>query len=81
MPEVASLSTAPKDRGRDGRMPSNQSEDGYRPVAAGMGRRETNRVLRQLREMDLMTFQDHKVTLLDTTGLTTLAGIDSIDGP
>lgn len=49
--------------------------------ALGLSSIHVNRVLRQLRELDLMTFQGHKVTLLDAVGLAELAGYDSIEGP
>jgi CRP-like cAMP-binding protein len=48
--------------------------------ALGLSSIHVNRVLRQLRELDLMTFHDHKVILLDAAGLAELAGYDSIEG-
>lgn len=48
--------------------------------ALGLSSIHVNRVLRQLRELDLMKFQGHTVTLLDAAGLAELAGYDSIEG-
>ncbi len=48
--------------------------------ALGVSAIHVNRVLRQLRELELLTFQDHKVTIIDSAGLTELAGYDSIEG-
>lgn len=48
--------------------------------ALGLSSIHVNRVLRQLRELNLLTLQDHKVMLIDSAGLTELAGYDSIEG-
>lgn len=48
--------------------------------ALGLSAIHVNRVLRQLRELDLLTFQDHKVTLQDAAGLAELAGYDNVEG-
>lgn len=47
----------------------------------GLSAIHVNRVLRQLRELELLTFQDHTVTFHDAAGLAELAGYDAIEGP
>jgi CRP-like cAMP-binding protein len=49
--------------------------------ALGLSSIHVNRVLRQLRELNLMTFQNRRVVLLDVSRLAALAGYDSIEGP
>jgi CRP-like cAMP-binding protein len=49
--------------------------------ALGLSSIHVNRVLRQLRQLGLMTFQNRKVVLLDVSRLAALAGYDSIEGP
>ncbi|KPF65695.1 hypothetical protein IP69_17285 [Bosea sp. AAP35] len=46
--------------------------------ALGLSAIHINRVLRQLRELDLMTFHDHSVVLLDQRKMRVLAGYDEI---
>jgi CRP-like cAMP-binding protein len=47
----------------------------------GLSAIHVNRVLRQLRELKLLTFQDHVVTVHDAAGLAELAGYDAIETP
>ncbi len=47
--------------------------------ALGLSAIHVNRVLRELREVKLLTFQDHKVTIHDRAGLKELAGYEDIE--
>ena len=47
--------------------------------ALGLSAIHINRVLRELREMNLLTFQDHTVTIHDGAGLKKLAGYEDIE--
>jgi CRP-like cAMP-binding protein len=47
--------------------------------ALGLSSIHVNRVLRQLRELELLTFQDHSVTLHNAAGLAELSGYDNIE--
>lgn len=49
--------------------------------ALGLSAIHVNRVLRQLRELELMTYHSYKVTILDPIGLADLAGYDNIECP
>ncbi len=48
--------------------------------ALGMSAIHVNRVLRQLRELELLTFHERYVTIHDVAGLAELAGYDNIEG-
>ncbi len=48
--------------------------------ALGLSAIHINRVLRELREINLMTFQDHNVIFQDREGLKALAGYEEIEG-
>lgn len=48
--------------------------------ALGLSAIHVNRVLRQLRDLNLLTYQNHKVILLDAARLAELAGYDNIEG-
>jgi CRP-like cAMP-binding protein len=45
----------------------------------GLSAIHVNRVLRELREVKLMTFQDHKVVIHDRAGLVELAGYEDVE--
>lgn len=47
--------------------------------ALGLSAIHVNRVLRELREVKLLTFQDHKVTIHDRAALKELAGYEDIE--
>ena len=48
--------------------------------ALGLSAIHINRVLRELREINLMTFQDHKILIHDRAALKELAGYEDVDG-
>lgn len=48
--------------------------------ALGLGAIHVNRVLRELREIKLLTFKDHKVQIHDLAELKALAGYEEIEG-
>jgi CRP-like cAMP-binding protein len=47
--------------------------------ALGLSAIHVNRVLRQLRELNLMTFQEHVVEIHDVSGMADLAGYDRVE--
>jgi CRP-like cAMP-binding protein len=47
----------------------------------GLSSIHVNRVLRELREVKLLTFQDHKVTIHDRAELKALAGYEDVEQP